>query len=60
MPPLKQPWKKRRAQEAERRATKELEKEMKETRDKEKEVHVYTPPHIMNIIVVLVHSLCRR
>ena len=44
MPPLKQPWKKRRAQEAERRAMKELEKEMKETRDKEKEVHVYTPP----------------
>ena len=47
MPPLKQPWKKRRAQEAERRAMKELEREMKEARDTEKEVpvHVYPNEH---------------
>lgn len=38
MPPLKQPWRKRRALEAERRAVKEMEREMKEAKEKEKEV----------------------
>ena len=43
VPPLKKPWRVRRAQEAERKAMKELEREMKETRDKEKEVIFSTP-----------------
>ena len=38
MPPLKKPWKLRRAQEAERRAVREMEREIKEAKDKEKEV----------------------
>ena len=38
VPPLKKPWRIRRAQEAEKRAVREMEKEMKEIRGKEKEV----------------------
>ena len=38
VPHLKKPWRVRRAQEAERKAMKELERGMKEARDKEKEV----------------------
>lgn len=38
VPPLKQPWRKRRAQETERKAMKEIEREMKEAKDREKEV----------------------
>ena len=38
VPPLKKPYKVRRAQESERRAVREMEREMKEAKDKEKEV----------------------
>ena len=38
VPPLKQPWGKRRAQEAERKAVKEMEREMKAAMGREKEV----------------------
>ena len=36
--PLKQPWKKRKGQEAEHRAMKEIERELRSARDQEKEV----------------------
>lgn len=41
VPSLKQPWSKRRVLDAEKRAMKELAKEMKEAKDREKEVCVF-------------------
>ena len=40
VPSLKQPWRKRKVREAEHRAMKELERELKEAKEKEKEVSV--------------------
>ena len=58
MPPLKRPWKKRRAQEAEKKAMKELEREMKEARDKEKEVYISMLPNV--VVCVSLYPGCKE
>ncbi|CAI8044036.1 Coiled-coil domain-containing protein 86 [Geodia barretti] len=49
VPPLKKPYKVRRAQESERRAVREMEREMKEAKDKEKETSF---PEVLYVVFV--------
>ena len=52
VPSLKQPWRRRKIREAEHRAMKELERELKEAKEREKEVSM-----IMSIRNLYAHTL---